>query len=407
MFPANTRTSKAVAKYLRIHAEPETELLQQLTTKGPFEAVVVIPVFDETSDFARRLIDQFFVRLRLLAIIVVNRPDSIPGCDRNLRLLRDLQELAASGHQRNCENLTLLSFGQSALLLVDRERRPVPARQGVGLARKLGSDLACRLMHDGAIHSRWIHCSDADALLPADYFTATQALNQQVIAGYHRFTHLHDGSDIAEATRYYEQHLRHYRHGLLEAGSPYAFFSIGSTLVFDYCAYAAAHGFPKRAGGEDFYLLNKLAKLGQVTELQSCVRLQPRLSTRVPFGTGPACHRILESLKQEEPVCSYDPEIFVLLRTWLQRAQQLIDSSRGQPLHFDNETLAGLHPALVSGLGQLGLEHCERHLNRSTSRDWRRRHLHNWFDGFRTLRLIHYLERNGFPPRPLKFSRFD
>ena len=55
--------------------------------------------------------------------------------------------------------------------------------------------------------------------------------------------------------------------GLGFAGSPYAYHSVGSTLAVRAEAYAIVRGVPKRAAGEDFYLLDKLAKVTPIRVL--------------------------------------------------------------------------------------------------------------------------------------------
>ncbi len=69
------------------------------------------------------------------------------------------------------------------------------------------------------------------------------------------------------ATQLYELSLRYYVAGMKFARSPYAFHTIGSSMAVSPVHYARVRGFPKREAGEDFYLLNKLAKLGSVLEL--------------------------------------------------------------------------------------------------------------------------------------------
>ena len=55
------------------------------------------------------------------------------------------------------------------------------------------------------------------------------------------------------------------------ARSPYAFHTIGSTMAVSANHYAKVRGFPKREAGEDFYLLNKLAKV-KTLGAQGCSR---------------------------------------------------------------------------------------------------------------------------------------
>ena len=58
----------------------------------------------------------------------------------------------------------------------------------------------------------------------------------------------------------YEIFLRHYVAGLLFAESPYAFHTIGSTVICDHEAYIKIGGMNTKKAAEDFYFLQKLAK---------------------------------------------------------------------------------------------------------------------------------------------------
>ena len=54
-------------------------------------------------------------------------------------------------------------------------------------------------------------------------------------------------------------------------------------------AYVKQGGMNRRQAGEDFYFLQKISWLGPMTELANViVHPSPRLSDRVPFGTGRA-----------------------------------------------------------------------------------------------------------------------
>ncbi|GIR70665.1 MAG: hypothetical protein CM15mP74_19160 [Halieaceae bacterium] len=109
------------------------------------------------------------------------------------------------------------------------------------------------------------------------------------------FTHDAAGNpEVAAATLIYELKLHHYVLHLQRIGSPYAFYALGSSCVFNSASYAAVRGVPLRSAGEDFYLLNKLAKVGPVhTARDRGVTLESRCSGRTPFGTGPAVSELL------------------------------------------------------------------------------------------------------------------
>jgi hypothetical protein len=166
--------------------------------------------------------------------------------------------------------------------------------------------------------------------------------------------------------------------------------------------YAKVRGFPKREAGEDFYLLNKLAKVGPVLELETCPDCQPitieaRRSDRVPFGTGAAVNKITALISPVTDFRYYDPTVFELLRLWLQ-AWPVIWQSRS------SDFTVGIFPdrpeqqLLVKSLQEMGtgkaLEHAFR---QSKGLDQFTRQMHTWFDAFRTLKLIHALRNNLLP----------
>ncbi len=117
------------------------------------------------------------------------------------------------------------------------------------------------------------------------------------------------------ATALYELRLHHYVRGLEYAGSPYAFHTLGSCLAVSFEGYAQVRGFPKRSGGEDFHLLNKLAKTGPVIRLAGdCIELASRHSQRAPFGTGAAVARISNAGMPLTLPLFYHPACFAALR---------------------------------------------------------------------------------------------
>lgn len=387
---------KAIHQYLERYAETETQKLiehLQFWPKGStYRQVLVIPVYDESDDFINRLMHSEIGKKALL-IAVVNRPDNISDCPANDTLLHKLPSSFVQTWQY--EQLQLLSHPNLNLLLVDRHQKPIPHKQGVGLARKLGCDLAAALIHHGWVESSWIHSSDADAELPEDYFQ-TDNLDQSYSAATYSFDHKRGEDSVAIATQLYQQTLWDYVNGLERANSPYAFHTIGSIIAVNYAHYCQARGFPKRAGGEDFYLLNKLRKLGQVATLPARITLTPRLSHRVPFGTGPATAKILQTLESNHAVTSYDPIIFARLGQFLDSIVEAISQQQSLTeacLQLPRETQAALE--------QFNLEKCFSHLEQSREPAMKLQHFHHWMDAFRTLKFVRYLQANHYPNIPL------
>lgn len=182
--------------------------------------------------------------------------------------------------------------------------------------------------------------------------------------------------------------MRQYVRGLRAAGSPYAYHALGSALAVDGTAYAQVRGFPKRNGGEDFYLLNKVAKVGSILNLaQPELCIDARQSDRVPFGTGPAINRLLSEQGFDQAAIFYHPDTFNHLREWLAQ----MPDSWGQAiadLPLPDETLQALYT-----LGTLPAAETARQI--SKTRAAYVRHMHNWFDALKTLRFIHLLRDGG------------
>ena len=184
------------------------------------------------------------------------------------------------------------------------------------------------------------------------------------------------------------------------AESPYAFHTIGSTMAVNALNYAKVRGFPKREAGEDFYLLNKLAKVRAVIELtqdDDCrpIEIESRRSDRVPFGTGAAVNKITSLSDPVKDYRFYNPVVFLLLKRWLQ-ALPAIWLSKSEDLNqavFSDQNstdeLDGHLPLLVSCLRDIGTEKALSHAFRQ-SKDQQQfeRQMHTWFDAFQILKLI-------------------
>lgn len=382
-------------KYLTRYGEtPLPDAPQQLSTA--WQNVLVIPAYRESPAFIHNL--QAFCKSQqgLLVIVVLNRPESDTDTNSNKPLRDAIHALPPSHLSAN-----LFSLGaNNHLLLIDRERQvgATPAQQGVGAARKLGCDSALQWILQGCIASDWICCTDADARLPEDYFSRLPRA-QHFSAAVFPYTHEqlpmhHAHYRIAQATQVYERRLYQYVNGLKRAGSPYAFHTLGSAMAVSADCYAKVRGFPKRAGAEDFYLLNKLAKLKPVASLDGQpIRIAPRDSDRVPFGTGPAVKALLAQDDLDSAEIFYDERVFDGLKAVLDSAGDLFDKNNTLASVF-SEVDRELRDVLVEQLTALGidkaLEHCRQ---QSADRQSFLRHFHQWFDGFRSLKLIRGLEQ--------------
>lgn len=393
---------KAIAQYLQRYAEPEVALLNDFPETARYQHVIVVPAHREEPDFLLRLQSLAETESETLVILVVNRPENQGDYHQDQQLWQRALESGLQSWQR--KHLTLLNWkNRSGLLLVDRfsEGRPIPTRQGVGLARKIGCDLALELHTRANVRAHLIHSSDADAGLPADYFQQSAA-QQNCSALVYAFHHV-AGADprINAATAVYEGSLHYYVDGLRWAGSPYAFHTIGSCMAVSMLHYAQCRGFPKRSGGEDFYLLNKLSKLAPVQQLQGePIRLQARSSSRVPFGTGPAVNRILDLAAPDE-FTTYAPDIFVELARLLDGFRSLWES------RYDCETwLQQFSQVSQDACRELGMESLFQHLTKQAKTPSQcLEQTHHWFDAFRTLKFVRHLQSHKYPAVPLAMAQ--
>lgn len=390
-----------VQQYLNRYAEEECRWLPSLHLK-PYDHVLVIPCFAETSDFAERLQQGLLRHHNALTIVIINQPahgESAPH-PANLELLRYFSHLPIIGQQGNLQ-LHTADTGRSHWLVVDRfQDQQLPHKEGVGLARKVGCDMAAWIHRQGLLRSSWIHCTDADAHLPANYFDLPSKPYSAAIYAFRHQLAAPDSLDdqqVHKATVLYDTAIRYYAQGLRWARSPYGFHTLGSAMAVNTEAYCQARGFPKRAGGEDFYLLNKLAKLGPVYDAgHICVGIDSRRSLRVPFGTGPAVHKILTITSQE--YLSYQPTNFLRLKQWLAEIPRIWSAQQA-----GRSGLEGLPEDILGALHHLNVPRILQHLQRQIKDELSAtKALHDWFDAFKTLKFIHYLQDNYYSPLPLR-----
>jgi hypothetical protein len=275
------------------------------------------------------------------------------------------------------------------------------------LARKIAADIALALWSEGNVASPWIHCTDADVALPTSYFQAATpgTAGDSGAALLYPFRHV----DATREALEYEVSLRYYVAGLRFAGSPYAFHTIGSTIAVHATAYARARGFPKRLAAEDFYLLNKLAKVGAIRSLDGePIHLSARASKRTPFGTGRALERARGRARDLAPLCVYHPDVFSNLGAWLQTLRALAETGdaadlaellakqiAGWPSANAERLRAQLDQGGAWAAALIGVQRCRTPITRA-------KHLHGGFDAFRTLKLIHALRASGLASIPLR-----
>ena len=397
-------------QYFKQYAEPEVNYLDGFPDRQ-YRKVICIPAYDEKPDFidsiqvSAKAYSGTFSKRRILLILVINQPENINSCERNNQIVRTLNNYPEIWNNGN--DLQLIQLEELDILLVDRYSldKKIPKKKGVGLARKIACDLAAKLYITKHISESQIYCSDADVIFPENYFSANipQGSSAAVFNFRHTFNddETEDNIKINEATQLYEKSLHHYVQGLHRAGSQYAYHTIGSCLLISIEHYIKARGFPKRPAGEDFYLLNKLQKLAPVSSLsEPTIAIRSRLSDRVPFGTGPAIDKLLNATSQEAKIF-YHPSCFEVLGYWITHLSLIAESNMTESSISDIKNDTSNSIEITAYLKELEQEfNLQIAINKlfktHKSTASRKKHLHEWFDGFKTLKIIHYLRDHHF-----------
>lgn len=268
---------------------------------------------------------------------------------------------------------------------------------GVGAARKIGMDAALMILSTQNWTQGIISCLDADTLVEENYLSAIASFfhDNHCPAATASYAHQKPANiELLSAICRYETFLRAYVIGLSFAASPYAFPSIGSTISCTAESYLAVRGMNRRAVAEDFHFLDKLAKLGNIGFVEgTTVHPSPRLSRRVAFGTG---RKMIYFLEEGGAECLlYNQEIFIILGTWLHEMVSAPDRSAATIM----KAADNIHPCLHEYLTIARFpENWETMRHNCADAEHLRRQFNVWFDGLKTLRLVHHLERSAYPP---------
>ncbi len=398
----------AAAKYLARHAEPEAAWARELP--GSFGNALVIPAYGERESLFQLLgsVPGSPDGPVLIVLVLNAREDSSSSVhEANEEVRRRLErELPGATDPSGEARARRFPVPGGTILLIDRARQGhfLPEGQGVGLARKIGNDLVLALRAEGRLASPWIHNTDADTVLPGDYFEQTRSLDADTAcAAIYAFEHRFDPDPAqAEAGRLYEISLRYNLLGLAWAGSPYAYHSMGSCLAIPAWAYAVVRGFPRRSALEDFHALNKLAKVGSILRLSGLpLILEGRISERVPISTGVAIGGLVSRRGALAGFSLYHPLVFAHLSAWLGVLAAIARSggdAEAGLAQLPSSTPFFRTDVLTGALEKMGaFDAVQDALRLSKDEETLLRHLHTWFDALKTVQLIHALRDGGLP----------
>lgn len=351
------------------------------------ELIVVIPCYDEgdITLVLKSLYDSYtFSPVVTQVIVVINAPEGADEsiCQNNALSLHSVQQFSG-----------ILGEGTGFDVFAIVNNAMPPKHAGVGLARKTGMDLVVSIFEKQNKEGVLV-CLDADSLVALNYLATLKDYfekNKRCDAVSIHFEHVLDvkryGVDVIKTVVDYELHLRLFIHFQKWLGLPYAFQTIGSSMAVKASSYVLYGGMNKRKAGEDFYFLHKFGDKGKVCELKdTCVFPSPRISHRVPFGTGKA---IGDALKEKKPVLTYNPITFEKLKPLITSLQLLYTKNWNiiKP-GFDKDVISFFDDNDI----EKALENCKQN-----SKDFAgfQKRFFQWFNAFKLMKYCHYLRDKG------------
>lgn len=302
---------------------------------------------------------------------------------------------------KSCLELLLAygkKFNSEALKFIAVEAFDLPPKKaGVGMARKVGMDMALnRLKASGKLGRGIIVCLDADCTVSQNYIASIEQYfaHHQANGCSIYFEHPLDGENT-NAIIDYELFLRYYINALRWCGFPYAFQTVGSSMAVSAAAYEKQGGMNTRQAGEDFYFLNKIIPMGKFGDLTSAtVYPSARKSERVPFGTG---REIIEWEKTSCLLC-YHPDLFLALKGLMSIVDRFHQCQNPMEILMGNK----IHPSFISYLSQHQFSETvnEANANTATLVAFRKRFF-VWMNAFRIMKLFNALSDAHFPKIPI------
>ena len=382
--------SDLISKYLKKQDLSNWRI--ELNDIKKFNNIIVIPALAELNNI-NHLLNSLaknsnqYLKQTLIVIVVNNTiSESAENIKENKELLDHLSRLIPKQFPINLGFIDASTPGKALPNKVG----------GVGFARKIGMDLSLNLLDFGNNRKKIFISLDADCIVSENYLESIiERFNKDDLhAAVIKYQHLLPKDEyVKTAIINYEIFLRYYVMGLKYAKSPFAFHSIGSTIVFDVEGYLRVGGMNKKKAGEDFYFLEKLAKSYKIVQIKdTMVFPSPRVSTRVPFGTGPRVKRFLEKSKDEYQL--YSPISFEILKSWLEIFSDKKKSRDSAKLLIEAK---GINKTLFDFLVSEKFEETWNKIieNSKTELQLEKQKI-NWMDGFKTLKLIHYLRDNEY-----------
>ena len=345
--------------------------------KRKFDQTLVIPVYAESEYLPPTLLslneNNADILKDTLVVVVINNAENSP------------EEIR--GDNQHCLELLKSSDYQFSFCIVDAFSKGLALSQkhaGVGLARKIGMDLV--LPHLATPQSL-LFCIDADTLVSSQYIKKVKEYfdTNNALAAVVGFRHLESvDSNLEKAIGRYEKYLLTTAQNMRDAGSPYGYVAMGSTMVCTAKAYCAVGGMPRKKATEDFYFLQELTKYcGVETIPEILVFPSPRPISRVYLGTGFRMQQMQKGFDVQK--LYYSDTAFSILEQWL----KLGSTARKVELSIILQEAKNIDPKLEVFLQNEGIDNIWGKLQNNTPSKFHfNKQFHRWFDGLKTIRFL-------------------
>jgi len=368
--------------------------LDLIMPKEDLGIIVVIPCFNEPD-----------LKLTLESISKC----SDPGCGVLVLVVVNFPVGSTETVKQQCESNVFdvaqwqQNYSYDWLAFQSIELFDVPMKDaGVGFARKVGMDQAAYTFFKLGVPQGVIDCFDADSLCDANYLFEIARQSQQHMAMQaasiyyeHPVAGLAFSENLYEGIANYELHLRYYVWALRSIKFPYAFQTVGSSMLCRASSYVRYGGMNRRKAGEDFYFLQKIIPHGGFFEITSTrVIPSPRISERVPFGTGRAMLKMSELNSAHFVTYSLDSiQAVGVLFGLVERLYHHKELAQLEIL---------LHPSLQQYLHDIDWVDAVREVqaNASTLENFMKRFF-LWFNAFRVLKYLNYAHDGWFEKKPV------
>lgn len=353
---------------------------------------IVIPAYREATlenTLSSILQVAFDIRFEFEVIIHLNQP------------MNDTRNSTTEIHNKNESQIKALQ-NEGWPLFYARSTFKDSKKAGVGLARKIGMDAAAKRFCEIDRANGLIVCLDGDCLVQKNYL--------QVLLSFYSDSWLSPAASIsyehqipmqgmASAIYQYELHLRYYIQLQRFLELPYAFHTVGSSMLVRAVNYAKQGGMNTRKAGEDFYFLHKFTHDENFTEINSTkVFPSGRASDRVPFGTGRAI------LNFSNEILSYDFRAAIDLKAFLDNLENIF-LKKNWSWHEAKEDYSILVRSFFESIGFQD-KYQELLYNTASFASFKKRFF-QWFEAFKLMKYFHFSRDQYYPNKPVNYLAME